>query len=252
MPYQGRRYYQRSSAGAYQAPRPNYTQTGDADQMWAVFAHAHPAESAWIFQNMVRNEFAASLHYAVCRYGSLTERQMSAVQRSLQPRAAGVTCDVSRIVASFDAARQNGIRQPKLTINGITIKRAGDNSRNPGSLYVFDHNVYVGKITDGVFLPGRDFVAGADTQARLLAIAADPQAAAATHGLRTGSCACCGRTLTDPLSVAVGIGPICIQHWGWRTVNTAAAEAVDTTSVTVDDSPEARAARSLAEDRGAS
>jgi hypothetical protein len=34
---------------------------------------------------------------------------------------------------------------------------------------------------------------------------------AAEYGRRTGVCLICGRTLTDPTSVAQGIGPICIK-----------------------------------------
>lgn len=36
----------------------------------------------------------------------------------------------------------------------------------------------------------------------------------AEFGIQTGMCAICGRTLTDPDSVAKGIGPICEQKYG--------------------------------------
>jgi len=38
----------------------------------------------------------------------------------------------------------------------------------------------------------------------------DPQGAASADGLLTGRCSCCGRELTDPTSIALGIGPVCI------------------------------------------
>jgi hypothetical protein len=41
------------------------------------------------------------------------------------------------------------------------------------------------------------------------ALLEDPKAAAVEFGHRTGSCCVCGRTLTDPESIAKGIGPIC-------------------------------------------
>lgn len=41
------------------------------------------------------------------------------------------------------------------------------------------------------------------------ALLADPKAAAVEFGHRTGSCCVCARTLTDPESIAKGIGPIC-------------------------------------------
>jgi len=45
----------------------------------------------------------------------------------------------------------------------------------------------------------------------LLAIAADADALA-RYGRETGTCGCCHRTLTDPESVQLGIGPICRQR----------------------------------------
>lgn len=34
-------------------------------------------------------------------------------------------------------------------------------------------------------------------------------------GLQVGFCCCCLRTLTDPFSVANGIGPVCAKTWGY-------------------------------------
>jgi hypothetical protein len=48
----------------------------------------------------------------------------------------------------------------------------------------------------------------------LLAIAADPMAAAIRHGQLEGQCSCCGRKLTNATSVELGIGPICRANWG--------------------------------------
>lgn len=36
---------------------------------------------------------------------------------------------------------------------------------------------------------------------------------AAAYGHETGNCMCCGRTLTNPASIALGIGPICRDKW---------------------------------------
>jgi hypothetical protein len=45
-------------------------------------------------------------------------------------------------------------------------------------------------------------------------IEADPLAAAKETGLLTGRCSCCGRELTDPASIEIGIGPICLGKMG--------------------------------------
>jgi hypothetical protein len=35
------------------------------------------------------------------------------------------------------------------------------------------------------------------------------------YGRATGNCSCCGRELTDPASIAAGIGPVCAEKYGW-------------------------------------
>lgn len=50
-----------------------------------------------------------------------------------------------------------------------------------------------------------------DLSAETLATEAD----AAQFGQQFGVCGICGRTLTDPPSVARGIGPVCVKRLGW-------------------------------------
>ena len=47
------------------------------------------------------------------------------------------------------------------------------------------------------------------------AIAHDPRAASTRYGIELGHCGVCGRTLTDPNSIALGIGPVCAGRMGW-------------------------------------
>lgn len=47
------------------------------------------------------------------------------------------------------------------------------------------------------------------------AIAHDPRAASIRYGREIGACGICGRTLTDPDSIAAGIGPVCAGKAGW-------------------------------------
>jgi hypothetical protein len=47
------------------------------------------------------------------------------------------------------------------------------------------------------------------------AIAHDPAAASRRYGIELGHCGVCGRTLTDPESIARGIGPVCAGRMGW-------------------------------------
>lgn len=41
------------------------------------------------------------------------------------------------------------------------------------------------------------------------------QQAAERFGREIGRCAICGRTLTDPHSIEIGIGPVCREYTGW-------------------------------------
>jgi Family of unknown function (DUF6011) len=75
------------------------------------------------------------------------------------------------------------------------------------------HEQVVGKIDNGaltVFAGRLRGVTVAEVEARLRVIDLDPKAAAAAHGQESGNCSVCGRDLTDPSSIALGIGPVCI------------------------------------------
>ena len=74
---------------------------------------------------------------------------------------------------------------------------------------------YLGKITpdDGTFYPSRDCVE-ADCE-RLTAILEDFEGELKAHGIDTGICGCCGRELTNPVSIENGIGPICADRFNF-------------------------------------
>jgi hypothetical protein len=120
---------------------------------------------------------------------------------------------VARIEESFAAARASGIKSPKLRLDSFKFSRAPDHGRNAGSIYVTQDDLYLGKVTEGRFAPTRD--CDAETTARIIAAASDPDAAARAYGMRTGVCSCCGRELTNSESIELGIGPICRSKYGW-------------------------------------
>lgn len=208
----------------YRAPAPAPVTVDFTNASWVAFRDAQPTVAAWIEAKAATFEFAASLFGAVVRKGDLTPGQYEAVERCIErdkardaQRAAGPapSADVSaaRIAAAFHAATENGLRRPRITINGFQLSLAPATGRNPGAIYVKDQGLYVGKVVGGVFYPGHDF--SRERLAALQAVFADPAAAARNHGLQTGECSCCGRLLTDPESVRKGIGPICEGRFGW-------------------------------------
>lgn len=125
----------------------------------------------------------------------------------------GTDIDVSAISTAFEAARANQIKSPKLRLDTFTFSRAPDHGKNPGSIYVKDSGDYIGKVLGNKFLPTQ--ACDASTAARVIAVAADPHKAAKAYGTKTGSCSCCGRELTNGISVKLGIGPICRDKYGW-------------------------------------
>jgi IS5 family transposase len=199
-------------------------ETGDAN--WAAFAAEHPSHAT--FLATAKFDFAVTMVAKVRQWGSLTDGQRAAVERCIlrdaertQSNAASAVTrealstefDGTRLKAAFDAAAASGLKRPGLICGDVDFSRAPDHGRNPGAIYVKVSDRYVGMIVDGRFKAGRDCTA-ADTAA-ITAIAADPLGSAIEHGRKTGRCSCCNRELTDPVSVARGIGPICAERFGW-------------------------------------
>lgn len=52
-----------------------------------------------------------------------------------------------------------------------------------------------------------------DAPAMLSAIEADPKGCAIAYGKATGNCCICSKTLTNPESIAAGIGPYCAKKF---------------------------------------
>lgn len=190
----------------------------------AAFMREHPAEWAWIKAKAPTFDFAASMAVAIDKWGSLTENQMAAVNRMVQrdadrlaergvERERAAFVDVSQIVQVFANAREHK-KKPVLKCGALELAAAPAHGKNPGAIYVkrVSDGMYLGKIEGALFAPRRDATDG--DLAELAAINADPLAAAQAHGKATGVCSCCGAELTNPESIALGIGPICRSKWG--------------------------------------
>lgn len=103
----------------------------------------------------------------------------------------------------------------------LAFTRAGDKARFPGSVNLtdgrgFGNNVWYGRVTaEGDFQPSRNAAnLPRESKAALWALlqrfkAGEAEMVFAEFGKRFGICCCCGRELTNPESVALGIGPIC-------------------------------------------
>lgn len=187
-----------------------------------AFAEAHPDVWAWIDGNTF--EFAVAMKQAIEKFGHLTDKQLSASRKCAEKFAAAkaaqqsridaaVEVDLSKISDAFQTAKANGLKWPKVRFAGLTISIAGENSRHPGSLNIKADGNWIGRVLQGKFIRGRDCTD--ELEKRVVETCKDPKAAAIAFGVQTGSCACCGRELTNEESVAAGIGPICAEKFGW-------------------------------------
>lgn len=168
------------------------------------------------------NSFAKSLVEQYLAKGFLSEKQVSAAQRMIvkvkqqaeerQKKKITTTVDAAKIQEIFQAAEENGLKRPVFRAGKFQISKAPATGRNPGALYVKINNTYVGKVQNGNFYSAASVT---DEMAEEFEeITKDPKKAAVKYGKETGICSCCGRQLTDPKSVAQGIGPVCILKWG--------------------------------------
>lgn len=203
----------------------------------AAWGEANPAEMAWLQEASGRGfEFAVSMLEALRKYGHFTERQLAAVQSATAKSAArkaerdaetaaraaaAPSVDVSAIETAFATATANGLRNPKLRLDTFKFTPAKAHSKNAGAIYVTHLEetgrdgdaLYLGKIMDGKFYGVR--ACTPEMESRIVAVASDPAAAAVAYGNRTGSCAICGRELTNKESVERGIGPICAGKYAF-------------------------------------
>ena len=193
-------------------------------QTQEAFTEAHPDLIKTLRSYVSWNDFAGSLVGQFETRGSLSDNQVATatamIAKTNASRAAreeaqaktSVEVDLTPIRTMFEKVHLAGYRKPVYRADNITITRAPDHGRNAGALYIKTaEGDYAGKIIDNNFRPTAS--ADDDLKAALLKVAADPQAAAVDYGRRSGQCACCGRPLTNALSVELGIGPICRDNW---------------------------------------
>ena len=177
---------------------------------------------AQVFAMASWNELSASLAEQHNQGRAWSEKQVLAIQgmiarmeeRRAQKAAEAQAVDLSSIVSMFDHAKTSGYKRPVYRAEGLKISLAPESSANAGALYVKTaEGDYIGKVQDGKFLATRD---ATDEHKRAIeTIAVNPGEAAIRYGRQTGSCACCGRPLSNKQSVDLGIGPICRDKWGF-------------------------------------
>jgi hypothetical protein len=204
------------------------------DQAWANFSAQQPVVAAWIEANKASFGFAAKMQETVIRFGDLTGGQLATCVRLADKDAARAaerveriqnapqvdTAGIDRLKLAFDKARAYAaakapglaVRNPKITIGGMTISPAKATSANAGALYVKAGQTYLGKISNGKFFAARECDDARKTQ--VLKFVSDPAEAAKVYGQETGICCVCNATLKSKWRLR-GIGPVCAEKMGW-------------------------------------
>lgn len=167
------------------------------------------------------NDFARNMYEQHISGKAWSEKQVTAAlnmvektrisreKRAAEREASAVEVNLQAIIDLFNTAKDSGYKRPVYRAEGLVISLAPSTGVNAGALYVKDADKqYLGKVVDGRYT-GRD-----EAKEPLAIIAQDPREAAIRYGQRTGTCACCGRGLTNAASIELGIGPICADKWG--------------------------------------
>lgn len=177
-------------------------------------------DAAWDYQLQNRPDRAETCEDIAAkleRYGSFASERQEAFARNLiawsKPQQAGqqaahAPLQLPRIAAALEGAK-------RITVGALTFNR----SSRSGDIWFTCSDVLIGKLDGSVLkiFKARAEQAQVDLPAvrtAVLQIEADPRAAVIEHGKRTGICGICGRELTDPASIALGIGPVCAERLG--------------------------------------
>lgn len=169
-----------------------------------------------------KSNFFKSLHTYFLQRGYLTAKQASSMRAARAPSSQVSPVDpqaASPILKVLQAARHAGLKNPKLRACGdLVFSLAKDESAHPGGVYVSQGGRYLGVIKNGIFRPAYRsgyVVIDDNTKSLIQQVMNDPYTEAKVYGQQTGSCACCGKQLTDPESVTLGIGPVCKENFSF-------------------------------------
>lgn len=143
--------------------------------------------------------------------------------------------NMSKLIEMFDFA-QTRLKFPKITIGDdhvtVRLNICGDRSKYKGAINVCTLTAAQVSEEDDTLVKSRNWVGriersgeyteafsvAPETQASVIAllrsIALNPRQAVELYAKKSGNCALCNKPLTDPKSVARGIGPVCFSNFG--------------------------------------
>jgi Family of unknown function (DUF6011) len=189
-------------------------------------AKQYPDLHAWLLKQ--EHPWAIKMMANLRNYDQLTDGQVTASlrikaesqmidhQATFRPGPEVVELDLAPIESAFNRAKSQGIKQPKMSLANVAFKAASSAGSNPGAIYITErtgNKTYLGKVIGGKMTLSRECTPIQVDE--IMEIVKDPFKAAQAYGKQYGICCVCSRTLTDELSVQLGIGPICAERMGW-------------------------------------
>ena len=193
-----------------------------------AFAMEHDAEYVWIMASAPTFSFAQNMLDAIKKYGSLTERQLASVQKCIISNAeramnkaleqaqrveTAPEVNLGALADAFNSALSKGNKHPRLRLDSFVFTPAPMSGKNGGAIYIKEDGQYLGKVIGNKFLKVRE--CSQEQEQRIIEASVDPKGFAIKYGRMLGACSVCGKTLKDPESIEMGIGPICAGKMGW-------------------------------------
>lgn len=125
----------------------------------------------------------------------------------------------NKVLTKFQTASENGIKKPKINLVDTTADHKFALTFNPqqSTTCIKYNNLFCGSVTtEGKYLhsPKLKVMLDGAQVAVLSNLVTNLEEELQAYGMRTGECSCCGRELTNPTSIALGIGPICADNYG--------------------------------------
>jgi hypothetical protein len=177
------------------------TRDGLVECMPRLAPHAQPRAQSLVDWFDTRGRWTTGQH-------EFAQRLVDGARATPAPIAIGD--GLARIHQLFATARANGLARPRLTVDGVQIAPSRSNA---DALNIRADGEYAGTIVGGIFR-GRGRAGDGNVATVLQRLAIDPARTLTAHGHATGRCGVCSRPLSDPVSVAMGIGPICASRFG--------------------------------------
>jgi len=171
----------------------------------------------YLQENLSYNTFASDL----TRKAKLTEKQIAWVhylatehltkELNEENTSDEVRTQFANLVKQMYAKIKTNSRTFKVRPPGEVMIATVNKGQNQGALYLYENQEYIGKITTEGELKLKEQNEDVinllkDANENILKLAQ-------LYGHTTGVCAICARTLSDPLSVQMGIGPVCAKRF---------------------------------------